>query len=332
MSSPISGPPYIQPTRAFYPGADYRPDVDETHVPFVAPDNGGFVYSVAGVLYWRNSTGETAIAGESGPASFPQDILVHTAIAPGVTVGLGAQADSRSTAVGVGALGHAAVDAMFENTALGYHALHNANTGSENTAVGDTALEASTTGTSNTALGASCLPSLTTGAANTAAGAGAGDSLIDGSYNIFIGAHTFLRASHGDRNTAVGAFALQTDGTNGTFTANTAIGYGALTALTGDATGNVALGAFAGFYAVSSNEFYVNNQDRTDTAGDKAESLLYGLFDALAANQRLRINAFLSIGGAFSDTSPLNVTGLPTSAVGLVAGDVWNNAGVLTIV
>lgn len=41
--------------------------------------------------------------------------------------------------------------------------------------------------------------------------------------------------------------------------------------------------------------------------------------------------ASLGINGAPTATSKLNITGLPTSAAGLAAGDVWNNAGVLTI-
>ncbi len=38
------------------------------------------------------------------------------------------------------------------------------------------------------------------------------------------------------------------------------------------------------------------------------------------------------IGGAATNTSTLNISGLPTSSVGLVTGDIWNNSGVLTIV
>lgn len=40
----------------------------------------------------------------------------------------------------------------------------------------------------------------------------------------------------------------------------------------------------------------------------------------------------LGINGAPTATSKLNITGLPTSAAGLAAGDVWSNSGVLTIV
>ena len=40
----------------------------------------------------------------------------------------------------------------------------------------------------------------------------------------------------------------------------------------------------------------------------------------------------VGIGGVPTTTSPLNITGLPTSASGLATGDVWSNGGVLTIV
>ncbi len=48
------------------------------------------------------------------------------------------------------------------------------------------------------------------------------------------------------------------------------------------------------------------------------------------ADGSLRTTA-LGINGAPTATSKLNITGLPTSAAGLAAGDVWSNSGVLTI-
>lgn len=36
--------------------------------------------------------------------------------------------------------------------------------------------------------------------------------------------------------------------------------------------------------------------------------------------------------GVKTSTSKLNISGIPTSPVGLVSGDVWSNAGVLNIV
>jgi Chaperone of endosialidase len=48
-------------------------------------------------------------------------------------------------------------------------------------------------------------------------------------------------------------------------------------------------------FATISAAFYVDNQDRGSTAGDKAGALLYGTFDATPANQMLTINASTTI-------------------------------------
>lgn len=56
-----------------------------------------------------------------------------------------------------------------------------------------------------------------------------------------------------------------------------------------------------------------------------AETLLMNLAGS-------RFFGAVAIGQAPSATSVLAITGLPTSAAGLSAGDVWNNGGVLTIV
>jgi hypothetical protein len=57
-------------------------------------------------------------------------------------------------------------------------------------------------------------------------------------------------------------------------------------------------------------------------------TLNIGLYNAGTA----RLGTYVGINGNPTTTSRLNITGLPTSAAGLAAGDVWNNGGVLTIV
>lgn len=76
MTAPMGGPPYNQPTPASYPGAHFFPDVNETAVPFRAPLSGGFLYAVGGVVYWRNSAGETAIAGGGGGAALTSPTIL----------------------------------------------------------------------------------------------------------------------------------------------------------------------------------------------------------------------------------------------------------------
>lgn len=50
------------------------------------------------------------------------------------------------------------------------------------------------------------------------------------------------------------------------------------------------------------------------------------------SSQRVSLVDAIGINGTATSTSPLNITGIPTSAAGLVSGDVWSNSGVLTIV
>jgi hypothetical protein len=64
----------------------------------------------------------------------------------------------------------------------------------------------------------------------------------------------------------------------------------------------------------------VNGAGLTIIAGDNSTAATLGVTGAVG------------IGGAATATSKLNITGLPTSSAGLAAGDVYSNAGILTIV
>lgn len=132
----------------------------------------------------------------------------------------------------------------------------------ETVAVGQFALDSVTSGVSNTAFGRSALTANTTGHQNVALGYGTLVSNVSGSNN-------------------------------------TAVGLSSLALSTG--SGNVALGFASGLYETGSNAFYVDNQDRTDTAGDKAKALLYGTFNATASSQTLKTNA------AFEATYGMNI-------------------------
>ena len=90
---------------------------------------------------------------------------------------------------------------------------------------------------------------------------------------------------------------------------NTALGVGAFYFLTGSQ--GIAVGFHAGIYETTqNNKFYLDCIDRGDLAGGKVKSLMYGIFDAVAANQFLRFNA------------QINMT--------VVAGPFANNAAALT--
>src|ERR1017187_2732996 len=118
----------------------------------------------------------------------------------------------------------------------------------------------------------------------------AGNSTGTGSYNTATGLNALHGNTTGSDNTAVGVSALYINPTGAN---NTAIGFEALTNnITG--SGNVALGNYAGAYETGSNDFYVDNQNRTNTAGDKAGALLYGTFNATPSSQQLTVNGILN--------------------------------------
>ena len=77
MTAPGGGPPFVQPTKTYYPRASYLPDVNETAVPMLAPASGLFLYSVGGALTARNATGEASVP-QLGPASGQQSGAVAT--------------------------------------------------------------------------------------------------------------------------------------------------------------------------------------------------------------------------------------------------------------
>ncbi|MCX6716270.1 MAG: hypothetical protein NT077_04665, partial [Candidatus Taylorbacteria bacterium] len=110
---------------------------------------------------------------------------------------------------------------------------------------------------------------------NVSIGASGNASMTDTTYNILIGRSTGGALTSGSNNVMVGGFA------------------GAAVAAT--AGSNVMLGYYAGRYETGSNSFYINNQNQTDTAHDKTDSLLYGTFNTTAASQTLTINASTSI-------------------------------------
>ena len=198
--------------------------------------------------------------------------------------------------------------AIATNTAVGVSALSGITTGSQNTAVGSNAARLIQAADNCVAVGNSALINATAGTGNTA-----------------IGSLTLSNATPGGSNTAVGNSALF----NATGGSNTAIGDQALLSAAG---GCVAIGKFAGTYEINANAFYVNNQDRTNTAGDQASSLMYGTFNATAATQTLAINGTLAVSEitgtrAAAATIASAATIAPTKDITFISG----TAAVVTI-
>jgi len=159
----------------------------------------------------------------------------------------------------------------WENIAIGYDALRN-NIGYQNTAIGAHALHGylNDTGHGNTAIGYSALTNNTIGYDNVAIGKYSLNDNTEGYSNIAIGRGSLYSNTTGDENTAIGRYSIY-----------------------GNTLGNrnIGLGYCAGRYETGSDTFYVNNQDRSNNAGDRTLSLLYGVMAAAAADQTLVINA-----------------------------------------
>lgn len=144
-----------------------------------------------------------------------------------------------------------------------------------NTFVGQNAGVANTVGWNNTFVGVNAGDVNTSGIYGTALGAGALGGNTTGSYNTAIGATSLVNVagSRGKQNTALGAQS----------------GYG----LTSGG-GNVFLGFAAGYYETGSNKLFVDNTYRANEADARTKALIYGIFDASTANQKLTINGLLN--------------------------------------
>ena len=157
-----------------------------------------------------------------------------------------------------------------------------------NTAAGASALSAITTGSQNTAVGANAAKFIQAADNCVAVGNSALINATAGNGNTSIGSNTLAAATPGALNTALGSSALQ----SATGGSNTAIGSSTLMSAAGAC---VALGNTAGQYETGANAFYVNNQDRTNNAGDRSLSLMFGTFNTTAATQSLAINGTLAV-------------------------------------
>jgi hypothetical protein len=193
--------------------------------------------------------------------------------------------------------------------AVGHHAAMSSTSG-DNLAIGNDALLFNTTGSGNVTIGNASMQNNITGFWNTVVG-NAGFISGKSSQNCLMGYQVGYLTNNGGTNTAFGAYSMWSNVSG---------------------AGNAMFGYYSGYYETAGNRFYVDNQDRGNLANGRSMALMYRVFAATTANQSLAINGKVGINGAATTTSPLNVSGLPVSAAGLAAGDVWNNGGVLTIV
>jgi hypothetical protein len=123
---------------------------------------------------------------------------------------------------------------------------------------------------------------------------------------------TYIKTINGNMG-VLGGF--DSPGISNSYTENTVLGYVAGNSIAGNyntilgsrsgysitGANNITLGASAGKYETGSNAFYVDSRDRTNTAGDKAGAILYGVMSNTPSSQTLKTNS------AFEATYGMNI-------------------------
>ncbi len=219
----------------------------------------------------------------------------------------------------------------YYNTAIGDFSMYDNIGGYQNTAIGYGSLSSNTEGDYNTAIGYYALKNNTSGFRNVAIGANALYNNTTNYQNVAIGDSSLFNNTTGYNNIGIG---YQTIYSNQTGLKNVAIGTNALYSVTG--SNNIGIGFYAGKYETGSDSFYVNNQDRTNTTGDKTKSLLYGIFASTAAAQKLTINALLNLSvsktpSSASDTGVLGDIAWDTSYIYVcTATNTWKRVAIAT--
>lgn len=209
-------------------------------------------------------------------------------------------------------------------TYLGYQAgAGNPETSTYNTLVGYQAGamltgDNSTGGYNNTYIGFQVGATQTSGYGNTGVGLQALQSITTGYHNTGLGIHALIGIESGFANVAVGGGCMEFITTGA---GNVGVGMYAGRDV-GGADGCVFIGHRAGMYDSADDSFYVDNQDRADVAGCRSKALLYGLFNADPAQQKLVINAGL-----------FYLPHIPTSSAGLTSGRIWvDGSGFLKVI
>lgn len=243
-----------------------------------------------------------------------------------INVGIGYQVLLANTTglanVGVGYLALTDNTSGYSNVAIGGYALANNTTGIENTALGYGALYVNTGGSYNVAIGTSSLTS-SNASANIAIGYRASSSGTSGFSNSVIGHWALEENTDGYENTVFGVHASRyCVGGHGNTCIGYQVGYGvdgssdySETVLVGQQSGfglttgdsNVFIGFKSGYRQTTNSDLLIiDNQDRTSAALEATNSLIYGVFDAVPANQTLRINGDLTVPD-LTVSSPSNV-------------------------
>lgn len=144
-----------------------------------------------------------------------------------------------------------------------------------------------TSANTNIALGKDALSGLTSGSTSIGIGYFAGKQITQASDNICIGYYSGYSLTTQGNNIIIGRQAQFSQNRAN----NIAIGQYCLNANTG--AGTIGIGHNAGRYNDTVNMLYIDQLDRTNTAGGKSKSLITGLFSANVVDQWVQINGVI---------------------------------------
>lgn len=232
------------------------------------------------------------------------------------------------------------------NTAMGSSSLTNLSTGGNNSSYGYGSLNAVTTASQNVAMGQVALSLVQTGGANTAVGALAGQNIAAAGANNSLVGFSAGRYQIGSDIVAVGRDALAGNSTpaNNTGTANTAVGYFALSVTssgsTNTAVGNVALSlntsgssnVAMGYFAGRANTTGTQNVMIGTTSGSSSTTTSNSTYVGYNSG-RYQINermVGIGSGALTGNSTPANNTGTQSTAIGYNALNA-NSSGVSNV-
>lgn len=210
------------------------------------------------------------------------------------------------------------------NQGFGYLVLRDNTVGSFNSGYGDVSLTHNINGVGNAGYGYQTLRDNTSGSYNSAYGFASMERHQNGVANVAAGVYSMYLHRNGSNNVGIGGEVLYT-GTNSA--SQTAVGFGALGlgvtgyrnaalgeyagrntkgeygtyigALAGytgsSVTGNVMVGAAAGYYETASDKLFIDNRPRSNEADARTNTLVYGVFANAQSNQVFAINGFVGI-------------------------------------
>jgi hypothetical protein len=226
---------------------------------------------------------------------------------------------------------HIAGDTGYYNTFFGLTAGRNNTTGYANLFIGTQAGLVNTTGYYNTFIGNNSALANVNGVENTFVGQASGPLNTFGSDNVFVGQYSGGQNTSGSDNTFIGqeAGSQNVTGSRNVYIGRLSGGSPYLFYAGATGSGNILIGYYAGSHETGSNTLLIDNQERASEVDQRTKALIYGIFDAAIANQKLFFNA-AQINLPYLPIYPDNAT---ASGAGLAAGRVYRTAtGVLMVV